>query len=175
MNFLEFYYKNIIKHDLLNKFHYTTVNELPKFKSIVLNFGDNNLDIKKGTLALIALKLITAKTGVLTFTKKSNVNLKIRKGNPVGCKIILRKKILFNFLIKIILQVLPYLDQLKVLNGNSISITIKNTLIFSELEQHYSFFKNLPNLNITLTNSSTNFNEFSFLIASFKLPIIGKK
>jgi ribosomal protein L5 len=46
MNILENYYKKIIRRDLINKFSYTHLDEIPQLKKIILNFGCKNSDIK---------------------------------------------------------------------------------------------------------------------------------
>ena len=47
--------------------------------------------------AMTALELITLQKGILTVTKKSNVILKLKKGEPIGCKVVLRKTNMYNF------------------------------------------------------------------------------
>ena len=88
MHFFEYYYFNIIKYDLINKFSYKNIDELPKIKKIILNFKNKNIKIKNFAASLLALKLMTSKRGVITKTKKPNLFLKIQKGKPTGYKII---------------------------------------------------------------------------------------
>ena len=93
MNCLEKYYNKFIKYDLILKFNYKNIKKIPKIKSIILNFGCKTSDLKKLSLSFLILQLITKKQCKLNFSKKSNIFLKIRKGQPVGCQIILKKKI----------------------------------------------------------------------------------
>jgi large subunit ribosomal protein L5 len=53
--------------------------------------------IKGLATSLLAIELITGQKGILTTTKHSNIFLKIRKGNPAGCKVTLRKENMFSF------------------------------------------------------------------------------
>ena len=94
MNSLEYYYKTIIKYDLINKFSYSNIKKIPELKKIVLNFGCKSSEIKELATSLLALELIinTNTPIFLTKSKQPNVLLKIRKGAPVGCKVILKKK-----------------------------------------------------------------------------------
>lgn len=181
MNFLNTYYQNIIQYDVINKFNYKHIKTLPKLEQIVLNFGCKNFNIKKLATALLALELITAKRGELTTAKNSNILLKIRKGNPVGCKIILKKRIMYNFFTKFIVDVFPKIKnftpfkiQKNKLKKKSFSTKLANTLIFSELEQNYYLFNSLPNLDITIVTNTKNQKELIFLLNSFKLPVIFK-
>lgn len=178
MHFLEYYYKNIIKHNLINKFRYKNITHLPKLQKIVLNFECNKFEIKHLSTTLIALELVTLKRGMLTQAKGSNVLLKIKKGNPVGCKVILKKKFMFHFLVRLLIDVFPKLKNfstLKIvknkLKSDSFSYKLIDTLIFSELEQNYYIFNSLPNLNITIIANTKNQKELLFLLNSFKLPI----
>ena len=66
MYFLKNYYKNIIQYDLVNKFHYRNLQNLPKLQKIVLNFGYKNPNIKNLASALLFLELITTRRGVIT-------------------------------------------------------------------------------------------------------------
>lgn len=176
MNFYEYYYENIVKYDLLNKFQYKNVNQIPEFNKIILNFGCKKSDLKLLGPTLIALELITSQKGMLTNSNVPNVSLKIKKGNPVGCKITIRRISMYTFLVKLINEIFPKLKQFygfKLSNSNikTISFKLKNNLIFSELENHYQYFNKLPHLNITISTSSNDFNELFFLLKSLKFPI----
>ena len=91
MNILENYYKKVIRHDLINKFLYHSLDDIPELKKIILNFGCQNLAIKNIAASLLALELITGEQGTITRSKRANILLKVRKGNPVGCIVILKK------------------------------------------------------------------------------------
>jgi large subunit ribosomal protein L5 len=181
MHFLEYYYKNIIKYDLTNKFLYKNINELPKIKKIILNFGNKNTKIKNSAAALLALELITTKKGVLTKTKKPNLFLKIQKGKPAGCKIILKKTLMYNFLNKILLEITPSITNFLILkkkykNYSNFSFNLDNKkLVFSELKEHYYLSKTLAYLNITIVTNSKTQKELFFLLRSFNLPFKTKK
>lgn len=174
MHFLEYYYFNIIKYDLINRFNYQNINDIPKLKKIILNFGCKTFELKKLSVYLLSLQLITAKKGSLTVSKQSNIVLKIRKGNPVGCKVVLVNTLMYAFLAKLLLEALPRLKNKillkKVLYKNTLTYNFENVLIFKELEKNYLFFSILRNLQVTfVTNTSSN-EELFFLLSSFKFP-----
>lgn len=176
MHFFQKYYKNIIVYDLINKFNYSTLNEIPYLTKIVLNFGLKKKNIKSIVSRLLALELIGGQKSKITFSSVSNVTLKIRKGNPVGCKITLRKHSMYTFLSNLILNILPKIKQFKNfyyknLTSDSFSFRLKNLFLFIELETYYEFFKDLDNLNITLVSNSRTKNEFYYLLRSLKFPI----
>lgn len=177
MHFLKKYYNNNLKYEFINKFIYTKNTHIPKLKKIILNFGCKTADIKQLSSSLLAFELITSQKGKLSRTKTSNILFKIRKGNPTGCKITLSKFNIFHFFSKMITEILPKLKiffnlkSLKKLNYNTFSFRIKETFSFSELEEHYYLFNNLPVLNITIVTSSKTKNEMIFLLKSLKFPI----
>ena len=176
MSILKNYYKDIIRNDLINKFSYNRLDEIPQVKKIILNFGCKNSDIKNIALALLSLELITTKQGFLTKAKRSNITLKIRKGDPVGCSIILRNFDMYTFLFKLLSEIFPNLKSFrrisvsKKLARNSFSFTLKDFINFKELEKQFYLFTNLPPLNVTLivTNIKTE-KELLYLLHSFKL------
>ena len=52
-------------------------------------------------------KRISFRIKKLTLSKKSNITLKIRKGNPNGCKVTLRKEKMYNFFFRLISEIIP--------------------------------------------------------------------
>lgn len=178
MNILENYYKKIIRRDLVNKFSYTHLDEIPQLKKIILNFGCKNSDIKSIASALLSLELITTKPGSLVKSNRSNVLLKIRKGNPVGCVVVLKKNEMYHFLHKLLSEVFPSLKSFtgfgvsKKLNKTSFSFTLKDLINFKELEKQFYLFINLPPLNITLITNAKTKEELLYLLHSFKLSLI---
>ena len=174
MHFLEYYYVNIIKYDLINRFNYQNVKNIPKLKKIILNFGCKTFELKMLATSLLSLQLISARKGMLTVSKQPNIILKIRKGNPVGCKVVLVKTLMYTFLAKLFLEALPRLKNKislkKVLYKNTLTYNFENVLIFKELEKNYLFFSQLKDLQVTfVTNTFTN-EELFFLLNSFKFP-----
>ena len=178
MNILENYYKKVIQYDLINKFAYTHLGEIPQLKKIVLNFGCKSFELKNIASALLSLELITSKRGSLTKAKRANILLKVRKGYPVGCIVILQKEKMYDFLLKLLTEVFPNLKEFKTLTiskklePTSFSFTLVDLISFKELEKQFYLFTSLPPLNITLTANSKTTQELLYLLKSFKLPII---
>lgn len=178
MNNLEYYYEYIIKHDLINKFKYYGLKNLPKLKKIFLNFGCPNHTIKNLAPALLFLELLCDKNGSLTKTKKVNIFIKIKKGTPIGCLVILTRIKMYKFLFKLILEILPSLKNFKgipyvykKLKTNSFSFYIKDLTILKEFNPHYHLFNDLPSLNITILTNTNTKTELMYLLRSFKLPL----
>jgi large subunit ribosomal protein L5 len=181
MHFLEKYYHHIIKYELINKFNYNSTKNLPKLKTIILNFGCKTADIRQLASCLLALELITQQKGCLTKTKYSKILFKIRKGNPTGCKVTLAKFNKFKFLELLIIEIFPKLKNFNGLDlkglkrNNNFSYKLDNIYIFSELEKNYYLFNNIPQLDISLSilpsNSSKKNEELHFLFKAYQLPL----
>jgi large subunit ribosomal protein L5 len=173
MFFFETYFQRIIKYDTINTFNFNNLEQIPELKTIILNFGYQKSNFKRLISGLLALEFITLKKSKLTRSKHLHILLKIKQGNPVGCKIVLKKKAMQHFYLKLITSVFPKLKTPKnsqyQQHSKAITIVIQNPLLFVELESHYEFFKNMPNLDVTLLTNSKTKNELFFLLKSIKI------
>ena len=167
MFFFKEYEQKVVKYDLINKFKYKSIKNIPKLTYISLYFKLKNFDSKKLISALASLEVLTLQKSTLLKSKVSNVSLKIRKGLPIGCKVTLRKNNRNRFLFKLLNKILL---KSEIKNStNSIFFKLTNMLVFSELEKNYQFFKNLTDLHIQIKTTQCSKNEFKFLINSYKL------
>lgn len=176
MHFIKHYYEKVIKYDFINKFKYNKLDELPKIKKIILNFGCRNFTIQRFATTLLSLELISTKKGTITLHKNANVFLKIQKGAPSGCQVILTKNTMYEFLAKLLIEIFP---KIKNISGLKISIIdqtfsykfLSNTIVLSELQEYYPLFTNLPDLNLTVITNAKSTKELIFLIKSFQFPL----
>ena len=175
MHFLDSYNKNVVKYDLINKFNFVNSNKIPCIECINLKFSFKKYEFKSLISALIALELITGQKSTFITSKTFNVSLKIQKGDPVGCKLVLRKKKMHNFLYQLLNRFELNKKILKNLGENNFSFysfKIKNVLSFNQLEKNYVFFKNLHNLHVGIVFSpNLNFKKFKFLLKSYKILV----
>jgi len=173
MHFFEYYTKNFVKYDLLNKFQYKKISQIPKLNKIILSYEFKKYDFRLLLSALIALELITLQKCSIIRAKVSNISLKVRKGNPIGCKVILRKKLMNLFFFKLLNELLIKIQKFNLnfdkKESKTFSFKVKNSLIFTELENNYQFFKNLPGLNIIIITNATNYNDLKLLLKLYKI------
>ena len=175
MLFLNYFNFKTLKYDLINKFYYNKTKNLPKLKKIILNFGCKTTKIKNLSSSLLALELISDKKGKLTLMRHPNIALKVRKENPVGCKVILKDERIFNLLERLICEVIPRIKGNKKasfrsnLTENSFYLEIKDIFSFKELEKNYYLFNELNKLDIIIVFESELKKEFNFVITSLKL------
>jgi len=158
-------------------FFLKNIKNIPKLQKIILNFSLKEEPKLIMSLSFLSvLELISFQKGKLTSSKISNMTFKIQKGHPVGCKVTLRKYVMYSFIAKLVLQILPGLNQFEGIRFsptsiNSLSFKLKNILLFPELLNQYELFKSIPFLHITLVGSSENINKLSYLLRSFRLPL----
>ena len=174
MSVINTYIENVVNYDLLNKFRYNSIKNIPKIQKIYLNFNCKTTLLKSLLSSLIALELISLQKSTFTYTKTSNILFKVKKGSPVGCTVVLRRSNMEEFLTELITNIFPKLEYTNKLSLNIkklriFSFKIKNPLIFQELEKRYQFFNNLINLNITIVTNAKTKKELKFLLNAFKI------
>lgn len=109
MNRLKEKYTKEVIPNLVKKFNYKTVMEVPKIEKIVVNIGVGDATTNSKLLEASAreLELITGIKPVITKAKKSIAGFKLREGSAIGCKTTLRGENMYVFLDKLINIVLP--------------------------------------------------------------------
>lgn len=178
MNILENYYQKVIKYDLVNKFSYSHLGKVPRLKKIILNFGCKGSDMRSLASALLSLELIARSHGRLVKAQRPNVLLKVRKGSPTSCVVVLQKNKMYTFLLKLLIDVFPNLKDFRGINVSNrlgktcFSFTLKDLISFKELEKQFYLFISLPPLNITIVTNTKSKKELLYLLRSFKLPIL---
>jgi large subunit ribosomal protein L5 len=177
MHFLEKFYNKTLKQELLNKYIFNSTQSMPKLKKIILNFGCKTADFKHLSSSLLAFELITSQKGFITRTKYPNLLLKIRKGNPTGCKIVLSKRKYYAFFSIIVTEILPKLKNFEGFNSNAqisknaFSLDLKEIFLFKELENRYYLFNTLSKLNITIITNTDHHDKLRSLLKSLQLPL----
>lgn len=169
MLLLHYYYFNVIKQDLLTKFIYENVLEIPSLNKIVLNFGLSQSTLRSLLPALAALSLISSQKSSLVASKHSSLRLKVKGGVVVGCKIDLRGKEMFAFLEKLIFYVVPRLKDFKpTFSNHNLFFKIDNLFLFKEIEKEYDYFQELPNLSVNINLKAKNSAEVRSILSAFK-------
>ena len=97
-------YNEVIKAELMKKFGYTNVMQVPKLNKVVLNIGAGEAasDGKKITQAQNDLTAIAGQKAVQTRAKKAIATFKIRKDLPIGTKVTLRGDLMYEFVDRLI-------------------------------------------------------------------------
>ena len=169
-------YKNQIRQELKSKLDLKNVFEVPKIEKIILNIGvgEGKDDSKLIDKALDDLTLISGQKAVKTISKKAISGFKIRAGMPLGVKVTLRNKIMYEFLDRLVNIAIPRIRDFRGLNmksfdGNgNFSMGIKEHVIFPEI--NFDKVDKARGMDITICTSAKNNNEALELLKSFNMP-----
>tara|TARA_B100001057_G_scaffold489378_1_gene575512 strand:+ start:901 stop:1452 length:552 start_codon:yes stop_codon:yes gene_type:complete len=173
-------YNNEIKENLKATLGLKNIFEVPKLKKIVLNMGVGEAkdDSKLIESALEDLTLISGQKAVKTKSKKAISGFKIRAGMPLGVKVTLRNKIMYEFLDRLVNIAIPRIRDFRGLNSNSFdgngnfSMGIKEHVIFPEI--NFDKVDKMRGLDITISTSAKNNKEAIELLKSFNMPFKDK-
>lgn len=170
------YYKQTIITELISKFDYKSVMEVPKINKIVLNMGlgEASTDKKIVESAIKELEKIAGQRPVITKARKSIAAFKIRENYPVGCMVTLRGKKMYEFLDRLVNIAIPRIRDFRGLQGKgfdgrgNFNMGIKEQIIFPEID--YDKIDNIRGLNITLTTNARTDREAKALLSAFRFP-----
>ena len=180
MSRLQEQYKTEIAKNLFSKLNCNNVHEVPKISKIVLNIGlgEAKDDTKIVDKAQEELSLIAGQKAVKTKAKKAIAGFKIRAGMPLGVKVTLRNKIMYEFLDRLVNIAIPRIRDFRGLNSNSFdgngnfSMGIKEHVIFPEI--NFDKVDKMRGLDITISTSAKNNKEAIELLKSFNMPFKDK-
>ncbi len=174
-------YNKQIKHDLKNKLGLKNIFEVPKIKKIILNIGvgDGKEDSKLIDKALEDLTLISGQKAIKTLSKKAISGFKIRAGMPLGVKVTLRNRMMYEFLDRLVNIAIPRIRDFRGLNSKSFdgkgnfSMGIKEHVIFPEI--NFDKVEKIRGMDITICTSARNNKEALELLKSFNMPFKDNK
>jgi large subunit ribosomal protein L5 len=169
-------YREKIVPDLMKKFGYKTVMQVPRIKKITLNMGVGEAVNDKKVLdhAVADMTRIAGQKPVVTKTRKSIANFKVRAGYPVGCMVTLRGARMFEFLDRLVNIAIPRIRDFRGVSNRafdgrgSYSLGVKEQIIFPEIE--YDKIDALRGLDIAINTSAKTDDEARALLTAFRFP-----
>ena len=176
MNRLQERYKNEISKNLMEKFGYKSVMQLPKMEKIVINIGvgDATTNSKYLDEAVEELTAIAGQAPLVTKAKKSIAGFKIREGQPIGCKVTLRGEKMYEFLDKLVSISLPRVRDFRGVPKNSFdgrgnyTLGIKEQLIFPEID--FDKVNKTRGMDIVLVTTAKTDEEGRALLTELGMP-----
>ncbi len=102
-------YKNELVPILINEVPHKNKMAVPRLEKIVVNMGVGKVIEEKDRLLAVAkdLALITGQKPILTKARVDVAAFKLRAGALIGCKVTLRRNMMYDFLDKLISIVIP--------------------------------------------------------------------
>lgn len=173
---LQTQYRERIVPELMQKFGYKSVMEVPRITKITLNMGVGEAvnDKKNIDNAVADMTKIAGQKPVVTKARKAIANFKIRQGLPIGCMVTLRGARMYEFLDRLITIALPRMRDFRGVSGRAFdgqgnyNIGLKEQIIFPEIE--YDKIDTLRGLNISITTTAKTDDEAKALLAAFRFP-----
>jgi len=165
-----------IRAKLIEQFGYKNKMQVPRIDKIVLNMGVGEAvnDRKKVDIAAADLSMIAGQKAVITHARKSIATYKLRENQPIGCKVTLRRRRMYEFLDRLVNVALPRIRDFRGLNPKSFdgrgnySIGIKEHIVFPEID--YDKAESVLGMDIVVCTTAKNDDEARALLAAFNFP-----
>jgi len=174
-------YKDTVVKQLMDKFGYKSVMEVPRITKITLNMGVGEAigDKKIMEHAVSDMTKISGQKPVVCNARKSVAGFKVREGWPIGCKVTLRSHRMYEFMDRLISIAIPRIRDFRGLNPKSFdgrgnySMGVREQIIFPEID--YDKIDALRGMDITITTTAKTDEEGRALLTAFNFPLKGSK
>ena len=174
---LEKFYNETVRANMMKKFSYKNPLSVPRLEKIVMNMciKEATQDTKKLDSAFNDMKNISGQRPAYTFAKTSISNFKLREGQKIGCMVTLRKKIMYEFLDRLIHIALPRVRDFRGLSTRSFdgkgnfSIGLKEQITFPEI--NFDKVDTVRGMDITFVTTAGTDEEGKELLKQFNMPI----
>jgi large subunit ribosomal protein L5 len=170
------YYREKVVPELTQKFGYKTVMQVPRLKKITLNMGVGETTTDKKVLdnAVADMTRIAGQKPVVTKSRKSIANFKIRANFPVGCMVTLRGARMYEFLDRLVNIAIPRIRDFRGVSNRAFdgrgnySLGVKEQIIFPEID--YDKIDALRGMDIAIITTAKSDDEARALLAAFRFP-----
>jgi len=173
---LAVYYREKVVPELKEKFGYKTVMQVPRINKITLNMGVGETTSDKKVLdnAVADMAKIAGQKPVVTKSRKSIANFKIRANFPVGCTVTLRGARMYEFFDRLVNIAIPRIRDFRGVSNRAFdgrgnySLGVKEQIIFPEIE--YDKIDALRGMDIAITTTAKTDDEARALLTAFRFP-----
>src|SRR5216683_1201295 len=169
-------YKEQVVPALMKDFGYKNPMQVPKVEKVVINMGlgeaiTNNKLIEQAEEQMMA---ITGQKAIVTRSRKSIANFKLRENQAIGVMATLRKDRMYEFLDRLLNVALPRVRDFKGVSGKSFdgkgnyTLGIKEQIIFPEI--NYDKIEKIKGMNITIVTTARSDEEGRALLKYMGMP-----
>ena len=170
------HYKEKVVPELMQKFGYKTIMQVPRLRKITVNMGVGETVTDKKILdhAVADMTKIVGQKPVVTKSRKSIANFKVRANFPVGCMVTLRGARMYEFFDRLVNIAMPRIRDFRGVSNRAFdgrgnySLGVKEQIIFPEIE--YDKIDVLRGMNIAITTTAKTDDEARALLAAFRFP-----
>jgi large subunit ribosomal protein L5 len=173
---LRTHYDEAVRKSLTEQFGYRNPMQVPTITKVVLNMGIGEAvaDRKKVESAAADLAQISGQKAVITNSRKAISTYKLREDQPIGCKVTLRKRRMYEFLDRLITIALPRVRDFRGLNPKSFdgrgnyALGIREHIIFPEID--YDKAESIWGMDIVICTNARTDEEARALLTQFNFP-----
>ena len=173
---MQTFYRDTVGPALMKKYGYKNALQVPRLLKIVVNMGvgegvNNPKDVEE---AAVELGLITGQKPIIIKSTKAISNFHLKENTPVGCKVTLRGKRMYEFFDRFVSTALPRVRDFRGIPANSFdgrgnySVGIQDQVIFPELD--LDKIKRTQGMDITFVTSAKNDAEAKNLLEHLGMP-----
>ncbi|MBM3188696.1 MAG: 50S ribosomal protein L5 [Chloroflexi bacterium] len=169
-------YREEVVPNMMERFSYDSVMQVPRLEKIVVNIGLGEAlqNPKALEAASNDLTVITGQKPVVTRARKSIANFKVRAGNPIGAKVTLRSERMYSFLDRLMNIALPRQRDFRGVprtafdgRGNY-TLGLREQLVFAEVD--YDAIDKIRGLEVTIVTSAKTDEEARYLLELLGMP-----
>jgi len=180
MSRLQVYYRETVTGELIEKFGFANVMQVPRIQKITINMGLGEAVADKKVLekAVGDLGQISGQKPIVTKARKSVASFKIRDGYPIGAKVTLRRERMYEFLDRLVNVALPRVRDFRGISpkgfdgrGN-FNLGVREQIIFPEID--YDKVDAIRGMDVAITTSAKNDEEGRALLDAFGFPFRAK-
>ena len=173
---LQKHYHETVSKQLMERFKYDSVMQVPRVTKITLNMGLGEAvgDKKVIEHALDDMTKIAGQKPVVTKARKSIAGFNIRAGWPIGCKVTLRRERMYEFLERLVNIAIPRIRDFRGLSARAFdkrgnySMGVQEQIIFPEVD--YDKIDAVRGMDITITTTARTDEEARALLEAFNFP-----
>ena len=164
-----------VRPALIEKRQYKNVHQVPQMEKIVVNMGVS-ASLEKGAVddAAKDLAMITGRKPVISRSRKSIANFKLRENQPIGCRVTLRRDAMYEFFDRLVPAALPRIRDFRGISTRSFdgrgnySMGVADQTIFPEIE--LDKIKRQQGMDITIVTSAPTDAEALELLKLMGMP-----
>ena len=180
MSNLKKHYLDEVVPKLMESQKYANRHQVPKIEKIVLNMGIKS-DLGKEALeeARTELGMITGQRPLVTNAKKAISNFKLRENLAIGCRVTLRRAIMYEFVDRLISIALPRVRDFRGVSDKSFdghgnyTLGIKEQIVFPEVDADK--VTRINGMDITFVTTAKTDAEAYELLKAFGMPFVKRQ
>jgi len=173
---LQEHYEKVVRQALVKEFSYKNPMQVPRLSKIVINMGvgEATQDQKKLQAAAADMMAIAGQKPLITKSRKSIANFKLRENLNIGCKVTLRRERMYEFLDRLISVALPRVRDFRGVSARSFdgrgnyALGLKEQIVFPEID--YDKMDSVRGMDIVICTTAKTDAEAKALLKGFDMP-----